>query len=247
MRGMRSGGDPEEVTLTLAGFLMVMALVDSTSIGTLVIPVWLVLVTRRGDLGRVVAYLLTIAAFYFVLGLLLAAGASAVGPVVADALDSRVGDVLVIGAGATLVWLSYRIDPKARAKRGEDPAAGTRRWHDRITTALGTRRGIVVLALAAGTVEAASMLPYLAAIGALTVAAPGLVTTVVALVVYCLVMIAPALVILLLRVVAARWVDGPLRRFGAWAERGAGSATAWLVGIVGVLMILNGAGALVAR
>jgi hypothetical protein len=91
------------------------------------------------------------------------------------------------------------------------------------------------------------MLPSLAAIGALTVAAPGLVTTVVALVVYCLVMIAPALVILLLRVVAARWVDGPLRRFGAWAERGAGSATAWLVGIVGVLMILNGAGALVSR
>ncbi|MFD1824152.1 MULTISPECIES: GAP family protein [Mumia] len=235
------------MTLSLAGFLLVMALVDGTSIGTLVIPIWLVLVTRRGELGRVLAYLLTIAAFYLVLGLALAAGAYAVGPAIVDALDSVVGDVVVIAAGALLVWLSYRVDPKAKAKRGEDPESTARRWHERIAAALGTRRGIVVLALAAGAVEAASMLPYLAAIGALTAADLGAATTIATLVVYCLVMITPALVILALRIVAARWVDAPLRRFGTWAERGAGSATAWLLGIIGVLLILNGVGALVSR
>ncbi|WP_370616897.1 GAP family protein [Mumia qirimensis] len=233
------------MTIALAGFLLAMALVDSTSIGTLVIPVWLILATRREHLGRVVVYLVTIALFYFVLGLALAAGASALMPVLGDFFTSTPGYAVITAVGVGLFWLSYRIDPKAKAKRGQDPAESSRRWHARITGALGTPGGLIGLALVAGVIEAASMLPYLAAIGAMSAADLGVATTVATLAAYCVVMILPALTILTLRIVAARWVDRPLARLGAWAERSAGSATAWTVGIVGVLLALNGIGGLV--
>ncbi|KAA1424729.1 hypothetical protein FE697_002075 [Mumia zhuanghuii] len=232
------------MTLELAGFLLVMALVDSTSIGTLVIPVWLILATRRGHLGRVVVYLVTIAVFYLVLGLALAAGAHALVPVLGDLFTSTAGYAVLTVLGVGLFWLSYRIDPKAKAKRGQDPAESSRRWQARITRALATPGGIAGLALVAGVIEAASMLPYLAAIGALSAADLGAATTVATLAAYCVVMILPALTILALRIVAARWVDRPLERLGAWAERSAGSATAWTVGIVGVLLALHGIGGL---
>lgn len=231
------------MTPTLAGFLTVMALVDATSIGTLVIPVWLVLATPRERMGRVVLYLVTIAAFYLLLGLALAAGARAAFDHLGDVLDSPAAGVVAIVLGAVLVWWSHRTDPKVQAKRGDDPQASSRRWHARIASALGTRTGVITLALVAGIIEAASMLPYLAAIGALASADLGAAATAATLAAYCVVMVLPALAILVLRIVAARRVDRPLQRVGAWAERNAGTAASWTFGIVGVLLVLNGLGA----
>lgn len=242
----RSGREAEAVTLALAGLLLVLALVDSTSIGTLIIPLWLLLATGRRGVGKVVLYLVAIGVFYLALGLILAAGARTAFVALGDALDSPVVSVAAVALGALLVWWSYRIDPKAKAKRGEDPHAGAKRWHARISTALGSTHGVVVLALVAGLLEAASMVPYLAAIGALSAADLGAATTVAALVAYCLVMITPALVLVVLRVVAARWVDRPLELLAVWAERNAASATAWTMGIVGVLVALQGAGGVMA-
>ncbi|MGS2617245.1 hypothetical protein ACVCAH_22370 [Micromonospora sp. LZ34] len=53
--------------LALAG----LALVDSTSIGTLFIPVWLLLTPGPVNARRILTYLGTIAGFYFAVGLLL--------------------------------------------------------------------------------------------------------------------------------------------------------------------------------
>lgn len=53
--------------LSLAG----LALVDSTSIGTLFIPIWLLLAPGRVSVRRILVYLGTIAAFYFAVGLVL--------------------------------------------------------------------------------------------------------------------------------------------------------------------------------
>lgn len=234
------------MTLSLAGLLLVLALVDSTSVGTLIIPLWLVLATGRRGVGKVVLYLVAIGVFYLALGLVLAAGARTAFVALGEAPDSPAVSVAAVALGAVLVWWSYRIDPKAMEKRGEDPQAGAKRWHARISTALGSTRGVVVLALVAGLLEAASMVPYLAAIGALSAADVGAATTVAALAVYCLVMITPALVLVVLRVLAARWVDRPLERLAVWAERSAASATAWTVGIVGVFVALQGASGVMA-
>src|SRR5699024_714265 len=58
---------------------------------------------------------------------------------------------------------------------------------------------VMGLALTAVAIEAASMLPYLAGFGIITTQGPGWPGSVLLLVGYCIVMIAPALVLLTLR------------------------------------------------
>lgn len=53
---------------------------------------------------------------------------------------------------------------------------------------------------------------------------------------YCLVMIAPALLLLGARIVAARAVERPLRRFTSWMQRTGAESTSWIFGIVGFLL-----------
>jgi hypothetical protein len=53
---------------TLVGGMLVLALIDSTSIGTLVLPIWLLLSATRPPVRRLLGYLATIAGFYLVVG-----------------------------------------------------------------------------------------------------------------------------------------------------------------------------------
>ena len=100
----------------------------------------------------------------------------------------------------------------------------------------GSLAALLGLALAAAGLETVSMVPYLSAIGLLTASELSWASGVVVLAGYCLVMIAPALVLLALRVVAYRWVRRPLERLEAWLTRTAAETTAWVVGIVGFLL-----------
>jgi hypothetical protein len=59
-------------------------------------------------------------------------------------------------------------------------------------------------------------------------------------------MVLPALVLLGLRLGAARWVQPLLVRVGAWLERSGAEATAWVVGIVGFLLARDALGRLPA-
>ena len=55
--------------LALAASLAALALIDSTSFGTLLIPIWLLLAPGRVRAGRMLVYLGTIAVFYFAVGM----------------------------------------------------------------------------------------------------------------------------------------------------------------------------------
>ncbi|MGO3060918.1 hypothetical protein [Corynebacterium casei] len=63
--------------ITSLGTLAVLALVDSTSFGTLLIPVWLLMTPGRLQVGRVLQFLLTVVSMYFFIGLGLLLGANA--------------------------------------------------------------------------------------------------------------------------------------------------------------------------
>jgi hypothetical protein len=281
------------MTVTLLASLLVLALIDSTSFGTLVIPIWLMLAPGRVRPGRVIVFLATVAVFYLGVGLLLLAGSSLVQDAlgVADAESIlavpgvRVAE-LVLGLG--LLVGSFAIDsPKRRAATGAGTTDGARpgrltRWREQAMgatadggTAIGLAGGttadaaagdtaaggdggtaggataggrgiggLVLLALAAALVEVGSMLPYLAGIGLIGTSSIDRPASALLLAGYCLVMIAPALVLLLVRIVAARIVEPPLRRFSDWLSRHAASTTAWIVGIVGFLLARDAAIAL---
>ena len=126
-----------------------LALLDSTSIGTLFIPVWLLLSPGRVRAGRILAYLATIAVFYFVVGLLIVLGANTV----VDAIDDKVALWIQLVIGVGLFAVSFRFDSKRRKKTDT-----TQRWRDKVTSD-GPITALLGVALLAGLIEVATMLP----------------------------------------------------------------------------------------
>ncbi|MCY7411637.1 MAG: GAP family protein [Salinibacterium sp.] len=221
-----------------------LALIDSTSFGTLVIPL-ILLLQPQARVGRVVMYLVTIGLFYLILGLVLFSGAvwarsTLTG--VGDALSSTPAYIIQIVLGVALILLSFRYDAKAVAKRRA--AAGGRasrlqRWREGAMGDRATFRAVVVLALGAGILEAASMVPYLAAIGILTTSNISIQTGIWVLIGYVLVMLLPATALIVVRTVAGKAAEPRLTRIRDWFTRHTAGALAWVLGIVGVLLILD--------
>lgn len=252
---VRSGahGDGGAMTTSLALTLAALALVDSTSFGTLLIPIWLMLTPGRPPVRRVLVFLGTIGAFYLLLGLALVAGASAALDDIGDVLDTTTGLRIQLVVGVLLLGGSFLID-----RKDADGAPGRiSRWRERLVGAEesgaegsgacesgagesgGARAGLrplVLLALTVAALEVATMLPYLGATGLISRADLSPAATVGVLAAYCLVMLLPALLLLALRTGAHRLVAPVLARLGRWLERTSASTTAWIVGIVGFLV-----------
>ena len=234
--------------IALAG-LAGLALVDSTSFGTFVLPLMMLLAPQVRTRNLVV-YLLTIAVFYFAVGLALLAGARAAAEAIGPALESTPAYVVQLAIGVGLFVLSFVIDPKAIAKRRaarglppREPGA----WRRRVLGPDASVGTVMGMALLAGLVEVASMLPYLAAIGIILAAGLSGATSSVVLAGYVLVMIAPALVLFAVRRAAGSRIEPRLRRIEDWLNRHTGGSTAWIVGILGVLLAVNAVGTLVQR
>jgi hypothetical protein len=122
--------------LPLLGVLVVLALVDSTSFGTLLIPVWLLMTPGRVRVGRMLVYLGTIVGFYFAVGIVLALGAGAFADGFGSLLETRPARVVELLLGAALVAYSFHLDRRSKS----EPAGQGRilRWRAR---AMGTSSG----------------------------------------------------------------------------------------------------------
>lgn len=225
--------------------LVVLALVDSTSMGTLVIPLILLVTGRDGArrvAGRTLLYLAVIGLFYLVLGLALLAGLLPLMERAQHLLSSPAVMLVLAVIGVLLVIWSFHIDPAAIRKRGGDPEASARRWTDRARRAAGRPQLLVGLALLAGVVEAASMIPYLVAMGIIADMGVGFGPGALILVGYCAVMIAPGVVLAGVRAALGARADRGLDRVHEWAVKSAAGSFSWVVGIIGVIILLNTAG-----
>lgn len=223
------------MTLILA--LVVLALLDSTSIGTLFVPVLLMLTPGRLRAAPFLGYLVTIGLFYLALGVAIALGArplfAAVGPGLGET-----GYWIELVAGVFLFALSFRFDPKRQPEASHETG---KKWTERVHKAAESPRALVVLALTAGLVEAATMFPYLGAIALLSGSGFGTLGIAATLAGYCLVMVLPALVLLGLRLALSDRVTPLLTRVNGWFEKHAVGATGWILGIVGFLLAADAA------
>src|SRR5918997_55649 len=219
----RRGG---RVAVALLLSLAALALVDSTSIGTLVLPLWLMLAPGRVRGGRVLLFLGSVAGAYLVLGVALALGAAQLLDPVSAALD-------LTGERGTGAGKELR-----RAARGARRPGRLARWRERVRgDADGGGGAVVGLAAVAVGVEAASMVPYLAAIALLATSGLGPVPTVAVLAGYCLVMVLPALVLLALRAALHDRLTPALARVEAWLSRTSGEAVAWVLFLLGLFLV----------
>ncbi|WP_017591659.1 GAP family protein [Nocardiopsis potens] len=226
------------MTPGLAVVLAGLALLDSMSVGTLFIPVWLMLAPGRIRPLRFAAYLATIAVFYFFLGVLISLGAGAAlsgaagpedGPAPGSSLLLRAGiGAALLAGGALLEW---------RERRRADRPRRLTRWRERAMTGGGGAAALMALAVAAALLEVATLLPFLGAIGVM--AGMGLTWTATAagLALYCAIMVAPAVVLFLGRTFAHSRIAPYLERFDAWSARNGGKVIAWaLQGLGGYLL-----------
>lgn len=102
------------MTLEILAQLAILALIDSTSIGTLVIPVWLLL--RRGarrSAGKVAVYLGAVGVFYFLVGLVLLSGATGLTGVlgsgsIGSVLELPAVQAVMVAAGAGMLIWSFK-------------------------------------------------------------------------------------------------------------------------------------------
>lgn len=217
---------------TALGTLALLALVDSTSFGTLLIPLWLMLVPGRVRPGRVLFFLGVVGAFYLGLGLVLMGAAGALRPQLQALTEGVVAARIQLVVGVLLVLVSLVCG------RGAGVGQRAQRWRERAvgSESRGGGGALALLALSAAALEAATMVPYLAALGIITRSDPGAGATVAVLSAYCLVMLAPALVLLALRLGVGARVHRPLTRLADWMARHSGETVAWVVGILGFLV-----------
>lgn len=227
--------------------LAVLALIDSTSIGTLVIPLWLLL--RRGSralAGKVLLYLGVVAAFYLALGVLLISGGRVIveryGDAVGAALEAPGLRWVALAAGVGLIVYGFS-GPWSKAEREKAAAEKAARrgpeggWGARIDRALRTPWALVGLGVVAGLLEVPTMLPYLAASGLIVASRAAFPVQLGVLALYCVVMVVPALVLLGARVLLGDRADA---WFGRVAERLGGyvsESAKWIAAIGGILIV----------
>jgi len=199
----------------------------------------------------VLRYLATIGGFYLLVGLVLLAGAGVVSELGGGgALSTTPAYVVQAVVGLALIALSFRYDKgpvlRRRARRGGRPSR-VERWREAVVGEEATWRATVVVALGAGLVEVASMLPYLAAIGILTTSRVSVQGAALVLAGYVLVMVLPALVLLAVRRVAGTRADRPLEQVRDWLVRHTQGSLGWVIGVVGLLLLLAAVSELAAR
>lgn len=275
--------------LPLPFSLALLALIDGLSVGTLLIPVFLLLHPGRVHARRILLYLVTIAAFYLLVGLLFLWGLVNLVDVASDFLASPAGLIIRLLVGGALLITAFVMPTGDKSAAAASPSAslsasasvlpgtdlpGTdlptaheasgssittpppapaavaepraragriTRWRERLLDPRTRGTAVMAVAVAAGLVEVATMLPYIVAMTMLADAGIDTPLRVLSLVGYCALMILPAVVLLVLRLVAAPLVQRPLERFAAWMERTGAENTAWIIGIIGFLIARSAA------
>lgn len=245
----------------LAGVLTVLALLDSTTFGTLLIPLWLLMTPGRVRPGRMLVYLGTVSGAYALIGVALLLGAQAlrdrIGELLLGAAASTPGLLVITLLGVGLIVYSEHLDPMTAAgrqrqqrRRREEAESGEGRivrWRARVMGGEAPRLApLVGLAGVAVAVEVATMLPYLAGMALVGAYGPGLPASAGWVVYYCVVMVLPALVLLVLRLVADHAMRPMLSRLERFFSKHSAGMTAWAIGILGVVLVINAGGRLIS-
>lgn len=214
-----------------------LALLDAVSVSTLLLPLWFLLAPEGVRPANVRRYLLLVAGGYLIVGVALLAGFSRFEDDVRAAADSAAGDALTAAVGVALILFAawYGLLRTGGGLAEGRPA----RWRDAAVGPGATVRGLVGVAGVAVLLELPTMFPYLLAIDTLGDSdLPG-AARVGVLAVYCLTMVAPAFAVAVLRGVLSHGLTPALRRVDDYLRRNEKEDTAWLLAIVGILVLMT--------
>lgn len=212
---------PLDVLLPVAG----LALLDTLSPTTLGVSLFVLLSGARSVARPLFAYLGTVALFYFTLGCALMLGLGVALSRLSHWADGPAAGWAMVILGGGLFAYSWVMPTRKRAPRR--PASF------RTTTMIG-------LGLATGLLEAGTALPYLGAIGIMGTAGLAAHTWVPMLAAYNLMMVLPPVLLYLGHRIFGERLRPRLDRWREKIDAGSREALAWIIGIVGFFLLING-------
>ncbi|MBB5787675.1 GAP family protein [Jiangella mangrovi] len=223
-----------------------LALLDTLSPATIGISIYLLLTGGLRTARLLTSYLATVAAFYFCLGVALMAGLGAVTDSLGDAMHGRTAYLVQAGIGAALFVGCWFVPTKKKEREDGDGASGAAGRSERRAGRAQTIPAMVGLGVTTGLLEAATALPYLAAIGLMTSAGLSPAQWAPLLAGYTVVMVLPGLLLYVVWRVAGERVRSRFERFRDWLRANSGETLAWIMGIAGVLLVRDAVPSLLA-
>lgn len=217
--------------------IYVLALIDSLSIGTLVIPL-ILLLQKQFNLLAIVVYCTVLGLFYFILGLLLLLGVGSLEQSLLSVIDSTVGLWVQLVVGTVLLLWALFYDIKIVRKIFgiiEHKQNATGIWEKRLSAKVGLA-GIASIAILAGVLEAATMAPYIAAIAIIGTSSMPFTLQMMILLGYCIVMFVPAIVLIVISRTGGEKLHNSLEKFKRWMARQVSGATPWIIGLIGFFL-----------
>ncbi|WP_017568976.1 GAP family protein [Nocardiopsis halotolerans] len=212
---------PLDVLLPVAG----LALLDTLSPATIGVSLYVLLSGARSVARPLLAYLGTVALFYFALGCALMLGFGFLFEALGGLADHpAVGWAMVVLGGGMLAYALFMPD-KPRGQRR--PAS--------------LRTGAMVgLGLATGLLEGGTAFPYFGAVGIMTTAELSPVVWVPMLAAYNVVMVLPPILLYLAHRALGERLRPRMERWRTKVESGSREAMGWIIGIVGFLVLRHG-------
>lgn len=201
-----------------------MAILDTLSPATLAVTVYTLLTAKERMVRRLLTYLMTVAVFYFTVGVLLMLGLDAIFESFSRIFENKIINwgLLIVG-GILFIW-SFFIPTKktSQPRRPKSMSMGA----------------MVGLGLTTSLIEVATALPYFAAIGIMTAAQLSIFQWLPLIAGYNLIMVLPPLILLGLHLVLGKWMKGHLEKLQDKLAQNSGSALSWVMSIVGIIMVL---------
>ncbi|WP_082112453.1 GAP family protein [Paenibacillus sp. DMB20] len=213
------------MTIELLLSVGALSLLDTLSPATLGVTVYLLISERDRLVPRLLVYLITVAGFYFFVGVSLMLGLDVVFESVSNVLQNRtVSWLMAIVGGALFIGSFYVTTEKTtEPRRPKSKSIGA----------------MIGLGLTTSLIEVATALPYFAAIGLMTAAQLPIVQWAPILVAYNFIMILPPLLLFGLHLVFGRKMQRPLEKFRIKIAKSSGSALSWIMCIAGLILLLN--------
>ncbi|WP_068776766.1 GAP family protein [Paenibacillus sp. FJAT-26967] len=212
-----------ELLLLIGG----LALLDTLSPATLGVTVYLLLTDKERErlTKRLLVYLLTIAGFYFAVGVSLMLGLDFLLDIISGVLQNRIVSWTFFIIGGILFIASFYVP----TKKGSDlPAPKSK-----------SILSMIVLGFTTSLIEVGTAFPYFAAIGIMTTSNLSWAEWSSILAGYNFIIVLPSLVLFLFYLLFGRGMQKSLEKLRVKIANHTGSALSWIMCIVGLILIFN--------
>lgn len=210
-----------EMLLAIGG----LALLDTLSPATLGITVYMLLGNKEGLAKRLMVFLLTVAGFYFTVGVFLMLGLGFLADIISDFFQIRFAGWTVFLTGVCLFIASFYVPARKHSVPSYSKSAGV--------------RSAAALGLAASIAEAGTAFPYFTAIGIMAASNLPWTSWSPVLAGYNFIMVMPSLLLYMLSLLLGRSIQKSLERLRLKIAAQSGSALSWIMCIVGVILIFT--------